>query len=830
MLLLRFWGAFLGTCLCCGRAQAAPLLQPDPVVSLSAPSQVMIGEDFSFTVSFDNSGDQTGYGPFIDVVFPVNGADGDPADPGVDKDGISFLEGAGVSYGDVQLTCQSATFNSSGEVVHPYYRDTTGDYVTVTGTTGDTFVSCLLPFGSFVPTQPEAAITFQASLSEYADAGVPLPLRARGGFRFGENPLDDWCCDQVAPQPSSHDSADWTGPYQADVTPTILNLNKTYSGPEGETATGPNYPRQFTITVDVADGQTVENLDLTDTLPDNLQFLSVDSVIWNGTGSFTEVATPSTSAPGGTLTRRLDQVVGTTGTNDASLTFSFYIPRDDSGADRVIDPVTGDDVVSANNASALGDWIPNDPRDPGGTDNVSADGTGPEYTLDDKAIAVQKSVNNLNPPNSPGDILEYTYQIQVSDYFAFQDLVITDLISDGQHVVDTYTPQITVSGNDGYELSATPVDGGNFDAICNYSGTQGPECTASDPAADDGTTTLEIRLSDELVTQGRANGQLLGGCLPVGGGTADCDAQDDGATTITVTYQTQILQDFVDDFPSGDTSVDQGDVLSNQVEVSGAVLDNQTLVATGSSEADGSSAGLSIQRHDPEKEIYTLNGDPVTESPVNVQPGDEVTFRVQYDLTTSDVEELYITDYLPLPILDVDDANGDGATGDAWAFTTAADGTCADLASGEFIPGHASIPTSGVACLGPADTFTEYTATADPPNQIIPSLSVDSAGNSLEFYYGDFDDDRDQTTTVDILFTITVNNEPYADGLFFTNQAEVHEGSTNADNQFTDTIIDFVLNEPQLFLTKGAVAADNAGSDLCSGPDWTGDLHGTRQH
>src|SRR6056297_1696259 len=75
-----------------GSVLAGPLLQPDPAVSLSAPSQVMIGEDFSFTVSFDNSGDQTGYGPFIDVVFPVNGADGDPADPGVDKDGISFLE------------------------------------------------------------------------------------------------------------------------------------------------------------------------------------------------------------------------------------------------------------------------------------------------------------------------------------------------------------------------------------------------------------------------------------------------------------------------------------------------------------------------------------------------------------------------------------------------------------------------------------------------------------------------------------------------------------------------------------------------------------------
>jgi len=794
-----------------GRVQASPFRQPVPAVGISAPSQVMIGEEFSFTVTFNNTGDQTGYGPFIDVVFPVNGADGDPADPGVTKDGISFIESAGAVYSGIQLTCESLTFDSAGQITHPYYRNSSGDYVTVLGPTGDTFVSCLLPFGSFVPDQPEAAVTFQASLSEYADAGVPLPLRVRGGFRFGENPLDDWCCDQIAPQPNSHDSADWNGPSQADVTPTILSLNKTYSGPEGETATGPNYLRQFTITVDVAEGQTVENLEITDTLPDNLQFLSVDSVSGNGTGTITEVATPSPSTPGGTLTRRLDQVVGTAGDSDASLTFSFYVPRDDSGGGRVINLVTGDDVVSANNASALGDWTPSDSRDPGGTDNVSADGAGPEYTLDDKAIAIQKRVTNLNPPNSPGDILEYTYQIQISDYFAFQNLVITDLISDGQHVVDTYDPQITVRGSGGYELSATAVDGANFDVSCNYSGTQGPECTDSDPVADDGTTTLKVRVSDELITQGRDSGQLLGGCLPIGGGTADCSAQNDGATTLTIIYQTQIQQEFTDDFPSGDPSVDQGDTLSNQVEVQGAVLDNETLTSTGFVEADGSSAVVSIARADLHKSIYAINGSTAVPSPTTVRPGDEITFQVQYDLVTSDVEELYLTDYLPLPILDVDDPNGDGTTGDSWSLTGGANGKCANLGTGEFIAGSTTIPASGVVCLGPTDTFTDYSG-------IIPSLSVDSPGNFLQLTYGDFDDSRDDSTTIEILFTAAVNNEPYADGLYFTNQAEVHEGSTNAGNQFTDTISEFILQEPELVLDKGAVASNNPAAVFSPDP------------
>ena len=59
------------------------------------------------------------------------------------------------------------------------------------------------------------------------------------------------------------------------MTPTILRLTKTYIGPEDETATGPNFPRQYRITVDVATGQTVTDLDLTDVLPGNLQFIAV---------------------------------------------------------------------------------------------------------------------------------------------------------------------------------------------------------------------------------------------------------------------------------------------------------------------------------------------------------------------------------------------------------------------------------------------------------------------------------------------------------------------------------------------------------------------------
>src|SRR5262245_37596568 len=74
------------------RASSAPLLVPDADTALSTHplERVMIGEDFEFRASFDNSA-ETGFGPFIDLIFPTNGADGAA---GTDTpDGITFFSG-----------------------------------------------------------------------------------------------------------------------------------------------------------------------------------------------------------------------------------------------------------------------------------------------------------------------------------------------------------------------------------------------------------------------------------------------------------------------------------------------------------------------------------------------------------------------------------------------------------------------------------------------------------------------------------------------------------------------------------------------------------------
>ena len=66
-------------------AFARPLDAAVPSVSLS-PQSVMIGETFNFTISFQNTGSDPGYGPFVDLVFPLTGQDG--------TDGVDYIAGS----------------------------------------------------------------------------------------------------------------------------------------------------------------------------------------------------------------------------------------------------------------------------------------------------------------------------------------------------------------------------------------------------------------------------------------------------------------------------------------------------------------------------------------------------------------------------------------------------------------------------------------------------------------------------------------------------------------------------------------------------------------
>ncbi|MGE3819348.1 MAG: hypothetical protein AB7I30_07930, partial [Isosphaeraceae bacterium] len=434
--------------------ESRTVLSAIPTVTLDLPSRAMIGETLQFTVGFDNtSPTDPGFGPYVDLFLPTIGADG--AGAALD-DGVTFTS---ATFLGTPVAATVLTFNGAGQATHPYARTNTGAAVVVSGTPGNQLVVLQLPFGSFTADQRVAHIQVNAQLSNLADLNTPLTISARGGFRYGDDALDNPTTD-----PSIIGLT--TG---GSVTPKVIQLITTYVGPEDETATGPNFPRQYRIDADIANGQTLTNLDLTQDLPPNLQFLLVNSTLAHGAPvSTTALSTPSTSTPGGTLTRRFSSVTGTTSTTDATLIFSFYVPLNDAGGAPVINAATGDDVVSLSDMCAHGDWTPTDGRDP--AVRAVSDDLLVDHTLTNKSIAIQKSVAVATDVGatgpSPGDRLEYTLTFQISDYFAFQNLAITDLFSDGQRWDATFIPTLSVTEHG--VTTVGPILPANFTVAGNF--------------------------------------------------------------------------------------------------------------------------------------------------------------------------------------------------------------------------------------------------------------------------------------------------------------------------------------------------------------------------
>ncbi len=765
--------------------EARRLLAAVPLTTLSVPSEGLLGETLALSIEFSNNSlTDTGYGPYIDLLLPATGTDG----AGIEiDDGITF---SSATYLGQAVSSTVVAFDDLGTALHPLARDASGAPVVVTGTPGDQLVVLVLPFGSYTPGQPVATVDVRVDLSPWADTDTPLTIEARGGFRFGNDALDNPTADPSLLEPAFH---------SASVAPVVYLLTKTYHGPENETATGPNYPRQYTISVDLADGATVTSLELTDTLPENLQFVRVDSTLVHGTPALTdELITPSTSIPGGTLTRRFAAVTGTDSAADASMTFTFYVPRTDTNHADVIDPLTGDDATSQNNASSGAQWTPTDPRDlPTG---ISVSPFGPEHTLTDKSIAIQKTsaiVTDLGASGpSPGDTIQYTLTFQISDYFSFGDLLVTDIFSDGQRLDAGFAPAFSLTDRSGTVTGVFTEGGGTPDLTIDLSN------IGNDPdPATDGSTQLVFDVSQALLNAGAADAMLEGG---------RSTAPDASAATGTITFRTIIQETFSDSYDPKTPNVSEGDTLSNNVTISGSIRDNADLSTTLGWETDTSSRTVTIVIGTLSKHVYAVNGSTALSSPIRVAPGDVVTYRLRYQLPMTDFDGLSLIDYLPLPIFD------------ATTLTT-------------FDPTvSAASPLPGTLKPGPLDTFHARTL-------LSPSITTSPTSNSFTIAYPSFDDPESLPSTLDLLVSFIVSSDPFADELLLTNQVRAHQLTTNAPDLVIDNLVQVVLTEPVLDITKGVVATDNPAATFApatvgpvvfsapggSNPRFSGTVHST---
>ena len=779
-----------------------------PSASLSGFSDSFIGEPTRFTATFDNTGTDPGFGPYIDLIIPATGTDGD--------DGVNYFV---ATHLNVQLTPSILTFDALGQAIHPYAVDSSDNPIVVThplgaSGAGDQLVVLQLPFGSFTDTQTPAEVNITADLSDLADLGTALTIYASGGFQYGCDALDNPATD-----PSILGSQT-----SGTINPRVFEADKVYNGPEGdETATGPNYVQSYDLVVNIADGQPISNLVIQDLLPPNHVYVGVPSVAINGNlavlgtdYTLTDVPPTVSASPWTAPSSQNDlqisfagTITGTASATDVVVAVQFYIAESSEGTPPpvVIDPSTGDEVLEDNTVNAQGYWVPLDPRDPAATVSDSAT----YEDLEERSIAIQKSVSvyedNGEPGVSPGDILEWTLDFQISDFFAFDNLFLTDVLSDGLEFFEdddsangpfVAAPSATITeagvstGSLAFALSATPASPTVpfFSGAVNY--------YVYPPSATDGTTEMQFDLSKLLRDQTPpVDDQLVGGLF--------LDRDDNlGPTTGTITFYTRVLDRYREDFPSGDPSLNENDVLDNDIDIDGDILAANLTDIVGQ-EDDQGAASTAVPQGEFVKQVYAVNGItlPVPPpDPLVLVPGDEVTFRVRYDLFLGDFELFTVSDFLPLPIFRAADPDADNYP----TYTGTTTYTTTDPLTGTPPTG---VPAAGQWQRGPADTHTEF---ADFDGNGTPGdvkVTVDFASNSVTWELGTYDDPDNEGGIIDLLFTVTATGDPFADGLFLTNQATKGQQNTFQEPVEATDIRQVQIGEPELSVIKGVIATDN---------------------
>ncbi|WP_457575647.1 SdrD B-like domain-containing protein [Desulfomarina sp.] len=775
----------------------------------------MIGEDFTFTVSFDNTTGEDVFGPYVDILLD-GGQDGNDA---VADDGISFHS---ATYSSVTVESSVITVTQADVInglIHPWAKDSSGDPLVIHSVNGqsiregDQFVSLRLPFGSFTTDQPSIDVEITAHMGRNADVDIDLDVNVSTGALYGKDSLDN----PQKPDPAMTDIGTSSFSFKPEVIQYRKDIEVADVGPDcqqshdpdhddtrqwadnsarlfeknhQEIPTGPNYPATYVATIDVADGQTVTGLTLTEHLPDNIVYTGIASVEVGGAA-----AGYSVSLNGNDLIVTLDNdVTGTGGTDDVVIKYNFYVPEQTTGGAAVIDPVSGNLTHITNNGvvgynwdpAAGGQGDPNDTAVAGGTVNPEVNREGhfsSNPDVDDishaQSIALQKDHSPFQAVYAPGDTLNYTLDFQLSDYFSFGDHDSTD--TSYTFRIDDVVADGLAMHEDGSGHFTAAIDiwenGNSYSEVLTATGNAGDKMWFTTGTTDDPSDiVIHYNLQKILEGMGLAGGILKGDLV---------DGVQHGATHGRISYQADIEQQYVTE-DADDTDIDQGDIINGGATITGELYDDTNTAFTGQSEEDQSCDSISITTGAVSKDIYSVfHGGSYDYSPgggTHISPGDTVTYLLRYTMPLSSIEDFELTDYLPLPIFDVD------ATG--WSFNN----TVYDGANG----------APGVGEWAYTDNDTFHTLTGVPA----PTVSVSGAQNSISFDWASYHNQSgaaDNSSVIEIVFSVAASDKPFTNGLSLTNQVQATEQGTPLENHTTDAIIQVVLDEPDLTIAKTAV-------------------------
>lgn len=712
--------------------------------------QPLVGETVEVSLTVANSSAEVGFGPFVDVVIPGSAVQGD---------GLSYVTDSATLL-DMGLEETVVEFDSNGEAIHPLAKDGDGHPIVVHGATGDQLVVFELPLGSFTPDQPAMQIDLQLTVDHSAEVGTPLTLAANGGFRFGSDALDNTQTDPVI-------FGDVT---TLDIVPELIRTHVEYLGPESETATGENFVQSYRVSFDVVDQVEIEDLTIKTQLSANQTFVALREPTFDGLS--VSISTPNSdqvAAANNTIVWRAQQWVGAEGV-DGSFIIDFYVPKTDNSGDFVIDPLTAIDGASTIEVSTHGRWVRQMATDTTPAEIVSISTTPVTHQLQGEFLAVQQSVKTVGDAKtrglSPGDTLEYTVSFQVSDYAVIDDLLVELTVPDGQSLLANRNATLVLSG---IELQNDQT---------------GPFSFQLQPAAhwQPGDQVYQASIADLLQSHGSRT-RIHGGL------TADGTGQ---AVTGSIRYTTSVNDQFLGAVASGDASVDEGDFFNSNVTITAANIDPATGQRSGYLTADTSGTVQQLATSDIKTSVYSINGQR-NPTDLRVTADDLVTYRMTRSVRSGDIENLVLSQFLPLPLFSIEELQ--------WGA------------------GENGLSTANRLEFGPQDTLHGALGSR-------PRIQIDSVNNSFRLDYGSFDRTDNETLTIDLLVTVQVEDRPFADGLWLSSLANAQQGSSNAGDYVSNALADVQYTRPVLEIAKNAVGSDNPSALLTQ----TGDRGTDIQH
>ncbi len=408
---------------------------------------------------------------------------------------------------------------------------------------------------------------------------------------------------------------------------------------------------------------------------------------------------------------------------------------------------------------------------------------GPSGSNEVTANLVTLSKSVAAPANlHPGDDLAWTITGHISDYANVNNVVVTDTLASGQHFDASVTPTLNVKLADG------------TNATVNFSSS---DYTTSVDATT-GVTTITYSVSKEMIDSAiGTNGGLDGGAAPTDGSVNPVGASFtiDYSSTVDPTYTGTTA------FPTT-PAVDQGDKLGNGASLAGLTVGTGTAVSAHADAAAAIPTGTLV------KTVYAINGVLVNAANETaglisldgngnpmVKDGDVVTYDLKYTLPQTNTTDLSLTDYMPLPVFNV--ANADGS-GDALAF----------------VANPTNAFAAGTVTFGPTENITGTETVATP-------TIIDNANtNSFSVDLGAFSPDANyDPSVVDLLVSSVVIDTPFVNGLNLTNEVTSTETPSEAAPIVQNKIamIDMVAPVLQVYKSVTSISGSGANTEGLTG-------------